>query len=240
MLAPGQSSVPTYWAGHIEELNRTGGCAIVRTYAGKMNVSGKHETGKTGWRNSGVVFLCLFLVAGMGALSYASVPLYRLFCQVTGYGGTTRQALNSEGVEILDRQVTVRFDANTVPGLGWEFKPVQRDVIVNLGEITKISYSVENRTDRVLLGNATFNVTPQSVGSYFNKIECFCFTVTVVQPGETLDMPVVFYVDPEMDRDVEASAIHTVTLSYTFFPADEDREPLASHTADSPASAAGG
>lgn len=203
-------------------------------------MSGKHETGKTGRRNGSVVLLCLFLVAGMGGLSYASVPLYRLFCQVTGYGGTTRQAVNAEGIEILDRQVTVRFDANTAPGLGWVFKPVQRAVTVKLGEITKISYSVENNTDKVLYGNATFNVTPQSVGSYFNKIECFCFTETVVQPGETLDMPVVFYVDPEMDSGVETGSIHTVTLSYTFFPADDDREPLASRKSGSPVDKAGG
>jgi cytochrome c oxidase assembly protein subunit 11 len=205
-----------------------------------MGLSGKHETGTTGRRNGRVVLLCLLLVAGMGGLSYASVPLYRLFCQVTGYGGTTRQAVNTEGIEILDREISVRFDANTAPGLDWVFKPVQRAVTVKLGEIAKISYSVENKTDKVLYGNATFNVTPQSVGSYFNKIECFCFTETVVQAGETLDMPVVFYMDPEMDRDAEAGSIQTVTLSYTFFPADDDREPLASRKNDSPVGEVGG
>lgn len=191
-------------------------------------------------RNARVVFACLALVAGMGGLAYASVPLYQLFCQVTGYGGTTQRALNSQGVEILDREATVRFDANSAPGLNWDFKPVQRSVTVKLGEMTKVSYSVENNTDDVLRGSATFNVTPQSVGAYFNKIECFCFTETVVQPGEKLDMPVIFYLDPEMVDSEEVAGINTITLSYTFFESEAGEDPLASNAIENSADAAGG
>ncbi|MGI9401630.1 MAG: cytochrome c oxidase assembly protein [Rhizobiaceae bacterium] len=204
-----------------------------------------HETtgpdrAKMQMRNSRVVFACLAVVVGMGGLAYASVPLYQLFCQVTGYGGTTQRATNSQGIEILDREATVRFDANTAPDLDWDFKPVQRSVKVKLGEMTQISYTIENNTDRVLQGSATFNVTPQSVGAYFNKIECFCFTETMVEPGEKLEMPVVFYLDPEMVESEEVADIQTVTLSYTFFASEPDQDTLSSNTIEKSAGSAGG
>ncbi len=200
----------------------------------------KSRDARTQPRNARVVFACLALVAGMGGLAYASVPLYQLFCQVTGYGGTTQRVVNSQGIEILDREATVRFDANTSTGLNWEFKPVQRSVKVKLGEMTQVSYFIENNTDQVLQGTATFNVTPQSVGAYFNKIECFCFTDTVVQPGERLDMPVVFFLDPDMVDSEEVSGVQTVTLSYTFFPLEDDQEPLTSSAIENTADPAGG
>lgn len=205
-----------------------------------MHETTRPEGAKGQSRNARVVFACLALVMGMGGLAYASVPLYQLFCQVTGYGGTTQRAVNSEGIEILEREATVRFDANSAPGLNWDFKPAQRSVTVKLGEMTKISYTVENNTDDVLRGNATFNVTPQSVGAYFNKIECFCFTDTEVQPGEKLDMPVVFYLDPEMIDSEEVADLRTITLSYTFFASDVDREPMTSSAIENSADAAGG
>lgn len=191
-------------------------------------------------RNLRIVFACLFLVGGMGGLAYASVPLYRIFCQVTGYGGTTQRAQNVEGVPVLEREVTVRFDANKAPGLDWNFKPVQRSVVMKLGEVNQISYVAENTGSRTVTGTATFNVTPQAAGAYFNKIECFCFTETTLRPGEKLDMPVVFFVDPEMIDYEETRNIRTLTLSYTFFPVDDPQEPLAANTTIVEPAASGG
>ncbi|MCB1512822.1 MAG: cytochrome c oxidase assembly protein [Hyphomicrobiaceae bacterium] len=176
--------------------------------------------------NLTVAIICLSAVGGMVGASYASVPLYRLFCQVTGYGGTTRTAVNSEGIKVIDRDITVRFDANVSPSLNLKFEPVQRSVTIKLGEVKKIAYTAENTTDKTIYGTATFNVTPQQVGAYFNKLECFCFTETVVKPGEKLDMPVVFFVDPELVDGEETRNVHTVTLSYTFYPTPEGGKPV--------------
>jgi cytochrome c oxidase assembly protein subunit 11 len=165
------------------------------------------------------------MVAAMGGLAYASVPLYRLFCQVTGYGGTTQRA-ESIGGEIIDREITVRFDANVSPGIHWQFEPMQREIKVKLGEVATARYRATNLSKRPLTGTATFNVTPESTGIYFNKLECFCFTETTLAPGESLEMPVVFFVDPEMVDSEEAGAVRTITLSYTFFAAP-GRQPMA-------------
>ncbi len=183
---------------------------------------------QTGGNNSRVVVLCLSLVAGMGGLAYASVPLYEMFCRVTGYGGTTQAVENADGIQIIDRDITVRFDANISNNLAWEFKAKQRDVTIKLGEQKQITYIAKNISDEPLAGTATFNVTPQSAGAYFNKIECFCFTETTLQPGEEMEMPVVFFVDPEMVDEYETKDINTITLSYTFFPQETDEAPLAS------------
>ncbi|MBL4600281.1 MAG: cytochrome c oxidase assembly protein [Rhizobiaceae bacterium] len=166
--------------------------------------------------------ICLGLVFGMGGMAYAAVPLYKIFCQVTGFGGTTQRADDMEGIEILDREITVIFDANMTSGLDWNFKPVQRRVKVKLGELTKISYMAENLTDKTLTGTATFNVTPQAMGAYFNKIECFCFTDTRIEPHGKLDMPVVFFIDPDMDQEAILKSIESITLSYTFFQTQSD------------------
>jgi cytochrome c oxidase assembly protein subunit 11 len=178
--------------------------------------------------NVRIVVMCLALVAAMGGLAYASVPLYRLFCQVTGYGGTTREAINADGIKVLDRDITIRFDANVAPGLAWDFEPDQRDVTIKLGEQVQINYHATNLSTRPLTGSATFNVTPQSAGAYFNKIHCFCFTETTLQPGETVEMPVVFFVDPEIIDAIETRDIHTITLSYTFFEKEPTVKPVAS------------
>ncbi len=177
--------------------------------------------------NTRVAVLCVGLVAGMTGMAYAAVPLYDLFCRVTGYGGTTQTAENSYGVPIIDRDITVRFDANISPALAWNFKAAQRDVTMKLGEQTHVAYFADNPTDKPLTGSATFNVTPQSAGAYFNKIECFCFTETTLQPGEKLEMPVVFFVDPELIDHIETENIHTITLSYTFFPKEPTLKPVA-------------
>jgi cytochrome c oxidase assembly protein subunit 11 len=163
--------------------------------------------------------ICMAVVAGMVGLSFAAVPLYSLFCQVTGFGGTTQRA-DGPADRVLDRQVTVRFDANTGNGLDWRFRPVTRQVTLRVGETGEAVFRAENVSDVPLTGTATFNVTPEQVGIYFTKIACFCFTEQTLQPGEVLDMPVVFYVDPAIAEDAELDYVRTITLSYTFFPAE--------------------
>lgn len=161
------------------------------------------------------------IVVGMVGLSYASVPLYDLFCRVTGYGGTTQQAEIAPDV-VLDREMTIEFDANTSREMPWDFKPVEHKMTMKVGESGLAFYEAYNPTDRTIKGTATFNVTPQKVGQYFTKIDCFCFTEQVLQPGERVDMPVTFFVDPEIDNDPNAKEVKVITLSYTFFISDDD------------------
>lgn len=170
-------------------------------------------------RNRRVAIACVAFFSAMVGLAYASVPLYRLFCQVTGYGGTTQRAEMAPQI-VLDQTINVRFDANTGPGMGWDFAPVQRAVTLKIGESNQVSYKATNILDRPVTGTATFNVTPQSAGAYFNKIQCFCFTETTLQPGESMDMPVVFFIDPAIVDVPELKDISTITLSYTFFPVE--------------------
>jgi cytochrome c oxidase assembly protein subunit 11 len=176
--------------------------------------------------NSAVVFMCLAFVFGMGAASYAAVPLYRMFCQLTGYNGTTQRVEQASSV-ILDRKMRVTFDANVAPGLEWEFKPVEREVNPRIGETIQVNFTAVNKSDKPERGQAVFNVTPGEAGVYFNKVQCFCFNETVLQPGEKLEMPVVFYIDADIVKAVESKDIHTVTLSYTFYP-KEGPKPVAS------------
>ena len=170
--------------------------------------------------NRVVAAVCLSFFAAMLGMAYAAVPLYDMFCRVTGYGGTT-QRVEQYSQTVLDRTITVRFDANVAGGLPWEFRPVARDVTMKIGETTQASYTARNVFSRPTSGRASFNVTPQLAGAYFMKVECFCFTDTSLAPGETMDMPVVFYVDPAIVDVPELKDIHTITLSYTFFPIDK-------------------
>lgn len=167
-------------------------------------------------RNRRLVLACAGLVAMMLGASYAAVPLYDLFCRVTGYGGTTQQA-DAGADHVGTRMVTVQFDANVARGMPWEFKPVQREIKLLTGETAIAFYRATNNTDRTIVGTATFNVTPLKVGYYFNKIDCFCFTEQVLAPGQSIDMPVQFFVDPEMEEDSNADEVKLITLSYTFF-----------------------
>ncbi|MBY5569541.1 cytochrome c oxidase assembly protein [Rhizobium leguminosarum] len=182
---------------------------------------------KPGRNNGAVVMMCLSFVFGMGAMSYAAVPLYRIFCQVTGYNGTTQRVDQVSSV-VLDRTMRVTFDANVAPGLQWDFKPVEREVNPKIGETIQVNFTAENRSNETQRGQAVFNVTPGEAGVYFNKVQCFCFTETDLKPGEKLDMPVVFYIDPEIVKAVESKNIHTITLSYTFYP-KEGPKPVASN-----------
>lgn len=167
-------------------------------------------------RNRRVVLGLAGILAIMVTLVVLSVPLYRLFCAATGYGGTVQRVLG-DMAELSDRAVTVRFNASVAPGLPWQFVPVQRQVKLRLGEETLVFFHARNLSDRPIVGHATFNVTPEIVGVYFKKIQCFCFTEERLDAGASAEMPVDFYVDPALAGDPDAKEVDTITLSYTFF-----------------------
>lgn len=157
------------------------------------------------------------IAVGMLMLSYAAVPFYNLFCKVTGYGGTTRRAESAEGIRITDRSITVRFNADTDPRLPWKFEPVERDVRLRIGENRLVAFRATNQSAQPTRGTATYNVTPNLAGKYFNKIQCFCFEEQRLNPGETVTMPVSFFIDPAILDDVNLRGLTNITLSYTFF-----------------------
>jgi cytochrome c oxidase assembly protein subunit 11 len=165
-----------------------------------------------------IAFCCGGLVAIMIGMSFAAVPLYSWFCRTTGYGGTT-QVAKAAPQQTSDRTVTVRFDANVAAGLPWRFEPEQRTIDVKLGQVVTVYYAVTNEAARVTAGQAGYNVSPSTVGIYFEKINCFCFTEQTMKPGERRDMAVVFYVDPKLAEDSEKDRVDLITLSYTFYPA---------------------
>ena len=160
------------------------------------------------------------VVCGMVGLAFGAVPLYKLFCQVTGFGGTT-QVAEEAPVTIGERVVTVRFNADTARDLPWHFKPEQREIKVRVGEMAMAFYNAVNQSDRALIGTSTFNVTPVKAGAYFNKIECFCFEEQTLAPGERAEFPVSFFVDPDIVEDRRLDDVSTITLSYTFFARGE-------------------
>jgi cytochrome c oxidase assembly protein subunit 11 len=170
-----------------------------------MSLSGPQRTAA---KAAGVVLF-------MGAMAWAAIPAYNMFCKVTGYGGTTREASSGSDV-VLDKTIKIRFDASKDRDMPWEFKPMQKEMELRIGETGLAFYEAYNPTDRVVAGTASYNVAPFSAGSYFIKIDCFCFTEQVLQPGERATMPVTFYVDPEIVDDTEAKYAKAITLSYTF------------------------
>ena len=172
-----------------------------------------------------VAACCLAFFSGMIGVTFASAELYDLFCKVTGYGGTT-QRVEQASNRVLDKKIIVRFDANVAPGLPWTFQPVQRSIELNIGETVKVSYTATNIFNAPAHGKATFNVQPELAGSYFNKLECFCFTDTELKPGQVLDMPVVFFIDADIVDEPDLKKLDTITLSYTFFPSS-DEKPVA-------------
>jgi cytochrome c oxidase assembly protein subunit 11 len=176
------------------------------------------ERGRTAAMATGVVLF-------MGGLGWAAVPLYDLFCRVTGYGGTTMVGAGSD--IILDRTIRIRFDASKARDFPWEFRPVERVMELRIGETGLAFYEAYNPTDVPVAGTASYNVTPFEAGLYFTKIDCFCFQHQVLQPGERVLMPVTFYVDPDIVASADAGGVHTITLSYTFHPADLRPEDLA-------------
>jgi cytochrome c oxidase assembly protein subunit 11 len=187
-------------------------------------------------RNGATVLLLAAVAAGMVGLSFASVPLYRLFCAATGFGGTTQRA-TAVPKEVAGAVITVRFDAETAPDLGWEFHPVLPEVQVHPGEQREVFFRAVNRAAEAVTGTATYNVTPTKSGIYFDKLQCFCFTEQLLMPGESRDMGVVFFVDPDILRDPQTRDVHTITLSYTMFRKAGTGLPSAAANPPGPAAA---
>ncbi|MFN4288700.1 MAG: cytochrome c oxidase assembly protein [Brevundimonas sp.] len=169
-------------------------------------------------KNARTALICVVVVAGMTGAAFAAVPLYQLFCQVTGFGGTVSRADEAPG-EVLERTVTISFDTN-VRGLEWEFTPEVRRQSVHIGETGIAYFRVTNTSDRPLSGTAAYNVVPNHAGPYFQKLQCFCFEDQTLQPGESMSFPVQYFVAPEMATDREGQGITNITLSYTFYPTD--------------------
>jgi cytochrome c oxidase assembly protein subunit 11 len=174
-------------------------------------------------RNRNVAFRAALIVLVMVGLAFASVPLYRIFCQVTGFGGTPMRADAAPGA--VAGQVGVRFDANVNGALPWTFKPQETIIRIRPGERMTTNYLAHNLTARSTTGRAIFNVSPATAGQYFNKIECFCFTEQTLRPGQRVEMPVVFFVDPKIRDDESTRDIDEITLSYTFFPVEKPGQP---------------
>ena len=176
-------------------------------------------------RDFAVALACGLFAAAMVGAAYAAVPLYNWFCRATGFQGTT-QVADSAPDKVLDRKVKIRFDAN-VTGLPWRFEPDQTVVEARIGEVVTVGYTVTNEAARETVGEASYNVTPPTVGAYFSKINCFCFTEQRLKAGEKQDMTVVFYVDPALAKDAEQDDLNTITLSYTFYPMREPQGGVA-------------
>jgi cytochrome c oxidase assembly protein subunit 11 len=177
-------------------------------------------------RDLAVAACCGVFVACMVGAAYAAVPLYNWFCRTTGFAGTT-QVASQAPAHVLGRTVAVRFDANVAPGLPWKFEPEQNEIKLHIGEVATVHYKVVNEAARTVTAQASYNVTPPQAGAYFDKINCFCFTDQTMKPGETRELTVVFYVDPEIAKDRDQDSLNTITLSYTFFRTPEKAAPVA-------------
>ena len=173
-------------------------------------------------RNARLAWRLVAVMVGMLALAYAASPLYEMFCKATGFAGTPVVAQAGDR-PVLERVAIVRFDSNVDPNLPWRFQPLEREVKVRLGEERLVHYRVTNVSQRPIVGTASYNVTPEPAGPWFNKLQCFCFTEQLLLPGQSVDMPVVFFVDPAMDQDRRYDNVRTITLSYTFFEAKTER-----------------
>jgi cytochrome c oxidase assembly protein subunit 11 len=184
-------------------------------------------------RDAMVASICGFVVVFMVGASYAAVPFYNWFCRATGFNGTTQVAEAAPTAAPLERKIAVRFDSNVAGGLPWKFTPEQTEIEIKIGEVVTVYYTVTNQSARSTTGQAAYNVAPLTVGKYFTKINCFCFTEQTMAPGETRQMPVVFYVDPSVVKDSDNDGLNTITLSYTFYPVrDPAPKPLAEREAD--------
>ena len=172
---------------------------------------------------------CGVFVAVMVGAAYAAVPFYNWFCRTTGFGGTT-QVSQAAPEHVLGRKITIRFDSNVTPALPWKFEPEQNSIEARIGEVVTVLYRVTNEAARETLAQASYNVTPPTVGIYFQKINCFCFTEQRLKPGESREMPVMFYVDPALANDADQDDLNTITLSYTFYPLREPAQPVADGT----------
>jgi cytochrome c oxidase assembly protein subunit 11 len=180
-------------------------------------------------RNRATLVACVAAIGLMVGAAYAASPLYRLFCKVTGYGGTT-QVATSASDSVMDRTIKIRLDANVSNGLNWKFQPEKPVISIKIGETATVFYHVENHGSADSVGVATYNVQPDLAGSYFNKLQCFCFSDLKLKPGESLDVPVVFFVDPAIVKEHDLANLDEITLSYTFFPAKAAKKPVAELT----------
>lgn len=169
-------------------------------------------------KNARIAWTLVLITGGMLGMAYAAVPLYQAFCRATGFAGTPLVA-QSDDRPVIARTVQVRFDTNVDPGLAWRFEPVQREVKVHLGEEKLVYFHATNLSQRPIVGAANYNVTPERTAGWFNKVQCFCFTEQLLKPGQSVDMPVIFFVDPDMAKDRAYDDINTITLSYTFHEA---------------------
>jgi cytochrome c oxidase assembly protein subunit 11 len=184
-------------------------------------------------RDAAVAAICGLVVVLMVGASYAAVPFYNWFCRTTGFNGTTQVATSAPSSAPLARKIAVRFDANVAAGLPWKFEPEQTEIEVRIGEVVTVFYTVTNQAARATTGQAAYNVAPLTVGAYFQKINCFCFTEQTMAAGEKREMPVVFYVDPALVKDSENDGLNSITLSYTFYPVrDPAPKPLAASEPD--------
>lgn len=184
-------------------------------------------------RDAMVASICGFVVVLMIGASYAAVPFYNWFCRATGFNGTTQVAEAAPTAAPLARKVAVRFDSNVAGGLPWKFQPEKTEIEVRIGEVVTVYYTVTNEAARITTGQAAYNVAPLTVGKYFQKINCFCFTEQTMAPGETRQMAVVFYVDPSIVKDSDNDGLNTITLSYTFYPVrDSSPQPVATREQD--------
>jgi cytochrome c oxidase assembly protein subunit 11 len=191
-----------------------------------MTESAGNSSKKPLGRDAFVAAVCGAVVAGMVGAAYAAVPLYNWFCRTTGFGGTTQVAERAPD-HVLNRSLTIRFDSNVAPGLPWTFQPEQNEIEVRIGEVTTVRYKVVNEAAREISAQASYNVSPPTVGAYFSKINCFCFTEQRLKAGETREMTVVFYVDPSIVKDHDQDDLNTITLSYTFYRLREPEQPVA-------------
>ena len=197
---------------------------------GRADAPPRRRPGRRLGRDTLVASLCGVFVALMVGAAYASVPFYNWFCRTTGFNGTTQVAKSAPATGAIARKVSVRFDSNVAEGLPWKFEPEQNEIEINIGQVTTVYYTVTNESAQTTTGQAAYNVSPLNVGSYFEKINCFCFTEQTMAPGETRKMAVVFYVDPSIVKDHDNDGLNTITLSYTFYPVQDAKAgPIASN-----------
>ena len=184
-------------------------------------------------RDATVAAICGFVVVLMVGAAYAAVPFYNWFCRTTGFNGTTQVATSAPSGAPLTRKLAVRFDSNVAGGLPWKFEPEQTEIEIKIGEVVTVFFTATNQSARTTTGQAAYNVAPLTVGAYFQKINCFCFTEQTMAPGEKRELPVVFYVDPSIVSDSDNDGLNTITLSYTFYPLREPApKPLAASESD--------
>src|SRR6204780_5755624 len=186
-------------------------------------------------RDALVAAICGLVVVLMVGASYAAVPFYNWFCRATGFNGTTQVATSAPSAAPLERRIAIRFDSNVAGGLPWKFEPEQTEINIKIGQVVTVYYNVTNQSARTTTGQAAYNVAPLTVGAYFEKINCFCFTEQTMGPGEKREMPVVFYVDPSIVNDVDNDGLNSIPLSYTFYPVREPAiKPVAAGEPDKP------